>query len=130
MRRPRGNVRTRWLRDARKTDQQRSGGRSARLRRGHQGAGRARGPVPGPRVSRFRRGGASGRGGRRVGGGRRHVGGLGDARGVSSEEAWTARAVRVGRRGALLPRSTPSAIHLLRCPRDACLPLIGFLIFI
>ena len=55
--------------------------------------------------------------------------------GLSSEEPWAARDVRVGRRGALLlPCSTstprPGVIHLLRCPRDACLPPIGFLIFI
>ena len=55
--------------------------------------------------------------------------------GLSSEEPWAARAVRVGRRGVLLlPCSTstprPGVIHLLRCPRDACLPRIGFLIFI
>ena len=94
------------------------------------------GPVAARRVSRLRRGGASGRGGRRVG---REAGamwaGLVTRAGLSSEEPWAARAVRVGRRGVLLlPCSTstprPGVIHLLRCPRDACLPRIGFLIFI
>ncbi|KAG2660444.1 hypothetical protein PVAP13_1KG438515, partial [Panicum virgatum] len=126
----RGNVRTRWLRDARKTDQQRS---PASRRTGTSGRGQGprgqwrRDACPGSDVAARRERG------------RRHVGGPGDARGVvvggSVGGSRRAGPVRSGWRAAApallhFHHPPPGVIRLLRCPRDACLPLIGSLIFI